>query len=75
MKDKTVKQWFLSLFIKDLGKKIESAKKTHKMLVSSTDGRISHFYNDKGEQIRGYYKRPAHFANLLPTNPLVVKYR
>jgi hypothetical protein len=74
-KDKrTFKQFFYSLFIKDFDRKLESAKKTHKMIVASTNGRLNHFYNKKGEQIRGYYKRPAKFSNVLPTNPLILKY-
>ncbi len=75
MKDNKIKQFFYRLFIKDFDSKLKSAKKTHKMIISSTEGKLSHFYNDKGEQVRGYYKRSTHFSNLLPTNPLILKYQ
>ena len=68
-------EFFWSLFIKDYEYKLASAKQTHRMIVDSTNGSINHFYNKDGEQIRGFYKRPARFSNVLPTHPLVVKYK
>jgi hypothetical protein len=74
-KVKTIKERMYRLFIKDFDAKLKSAKQTHKMILSSTKGSIGHFYNNDGEEIRGYYKRPARFNNILPTHPLILKYK
>ena len=66
---------FYKLFDNNFNSKLKSAKKTYNMIVASTNGSISHFYNEQGEQIRGFYKRPTRFNNVLPTHPLIVKYK
>lgn len=75
MKDNKIKQFFYRLFVEDFDSKLKSAKKTHNMIISSTEGKLNHFYNDKGGEIRGYYRRQYKFANTLPTHPLIVKYQ
>lgn len=63
------------LMIKDYEVKLESSRNTRKMILESTRGSINHFYNMDGVQIRGYYKRSTRFNNVLPTHPLLVRYK
>jgi hypothetical protein len=49
---------------------IQSAQNT----VQSTNGGISHFYNDQGENIRGWAKRNYKFSNATQ-HPLITKYQ
>lgn len=60
------------LFIKDFDSKLKSASKTYSNIVSSTNGRISHFYNDRGEQIRGFSNTS--FRTVRTNHPLIEKY-
>lgn len=71
----TWKQSIYKLFINDFDVKMKSARRTYNQIIASTNGNVNHFYNMDGEQIRGFYKRPARFTNVLPTHPLVVKYK
>jgi hypothetical protein len=74
MKNKTIAQLLYRFLIKDFDSKLESADATYKMIMASTHGKISHFYNDKGEKIRGYHKHSRNVVKVLPTNSLIVKY-
>lgn len=74
MKNKTITQLLYRLFIKDFDSKLECANTTYKMIIASTHGKISHFYNDKGEKIRGYHKHSQNVVKVLPTNSLIAKY-
>jgi hypothetical protein len=74
MKNKTITQLLYRLFIKDFDSRLECANATYKMIMASTHGKINHFYNDKGEKIRGYHKRSQNVVKVLPTNSLIVKY-
>ncbi len=74
MKNKTIAQILYRLFVKDFDKKFKSADTTYKMIMASTHGKISHFYNSKGEKIRGYHKQYKNAPKVLPTNSLIVKY-
>ena len=71
----SMKERIYRLFIKDFDNKLNSAKQTYKMIKSSTIGSVNHFYNKEGVQIRGYYKRSPNFSNILPTHPLLLKYK
>jgi hypothetical protein len=71
----SLKERFFALFDKNFYEKVERARKIQAMLKESTRGDFTHFYNERGEQIRGFHKRSAQFTNVLPTHPLVVKYK
>jgi hypothetical protein len=49
---------------------IQSANHT----VQSTNARISHFHNDRGENIRGWFKGNYKFPNATQ-HPLITKYQ
>ena len=50
---------------------VNNATLTKQYTTNATTGKISIFYNDKGELIRGWHKAPARFNKL---NPLVEYY-
>lgn len=62
---------------KDFKTKVQNAKRLWDQIDSSTVGRCNHFYNAKGEMIRGWQPRKYRFASLEQTenNPLLLKYR
>lgn len=70
---KTLYTWFLKLTTKDYAQRINSAKQITKMINESTNGRLNHFYNDRGEQIRGYHKA-IKFNQIVNQHPLIQKY-
>jgi hypothetical protein len=72
---KTLWTLWYRLTMKDFDSRITMAKKYNKILKESTNARCNHFYNEQGEQIRGFHKRSARFNNVLPTHPLLVKYQ
>jgi hypothetical protein len=51
-------------------KAIQSAHNT----IQSTNARISHFYNEQGETIRGWAKKNYNFSNVVQ-HPLITKYQ
>jgi hypothetical protein len=51
-------------------KAIQSAHNT----IQSTNARISHFHNERGEVIRGWAKKNYDFSNVVQ-HPLITKYR
>jgi hypothetical protein len=63
---------FYKLTTKDFNKKVESARQTTSMIISSTNGSLSHFYNDRGEKIRGWGSKTYKFT---PQHPLITKYQ
>ena len=71
----SLKERFFAFFDKNFYEKVERARKYQQILDDSTKVNITHFYNENGEQIRGYFKRPARFDHILPTHPLMVKYK
>lgn len=70
---KTLYYLFYKLTHKDYTKLIESAKMTHNMIVDSTAGKSTHFYDSSGTQIRGFHKH-IKFTN-IPQHPLVQQYK
>ena len=42
---------------KEYQSRMKSASNTFSNVIDSTNGRTSHFYDIKGERIRGYHKR------------------
>jgi hypothetical protein len=63
---------FYKLTTKDFDQKIQSARKTTNMIISSTNGSISHFYNEQGQKIRGWEGKTYKFTN---QHPLITKYQ
>jgi hypothetical protein len=53
---KTLYRLFYRLTIKDYLKVMESARMTSKMINESTYGKMTHFYDSSGKQIRGFHK-------------------
>ena len=68
---KTLIKLFYKLTIKDFESKIQSARKTTNMILDSTNGSISHFYNEKGQKIRGWEGKTYKFNS---QHPLVTRY-
>ena len=62
---------FYKLTTKDYDSKIKSARKTTNMIIASTNGSISHFYNEQGQKIRGWEGKQYKFNN---EHPLIKKY-
>lgn len=52
--------------------RIDRATRFGWMVEDSTSGNLSHFYNHRGEQIRGWHKRTADFSF---RHPLVTYYQ
>ena len=69
---KLFKLWY-KLTDKDFESKLKKARKTHKHIISSTNGRASHFYNENGTLIRGFLKPAVKFKEGL-IHPLQEKY-
>jgi predicted secreted protein len=69
---KTLINLYYKLTTKDFDQKIESARKTTNMILSSTNGSVSHFYNAQGQKIRGWEGKTYRFKNEM--HPLVKKY-
>jgi hypothetical protein len=69
---KTLFALFYKLTLKDYDASIESAIKTTNMIIASTNGSISHFYNEQGTKIRGWQGRQYKFNN---QHPLIAKYK
>lgn len=63
---------FYKLTTKDFDQKIQSARKTTNMIISSTNGSISHFYNEHGQRMRGWESKTYKFTN---QHPLITKYQ
>ena len=57
---------------KDYESKIRSARQTTNMILASTTGSISHFYNEQGQKIRGWQGKTYKFNN---EHPLILKYK
>jgi hypothetical protein len=70
---KTLITLFYKLTNKDFDKKIKRAKQTRRMIVASTNGNISHFYNMEGERIRGYSNTIIRSRKV--EHPLIAKYK
>lgn len=64
--------WF-KLTDRNFDDKLKSAKVTTVMILASTDGRVSHFYNTEGEKIRGYSNTSIKTRNVF--HPLIQKYQ
>ena len=69
---KTLSTLFYKLTLKDYDATIKSALKTTNMIIASTNGSVSHFYNDQGTKIRGWEGKQYKFNN---QHPLIDKYR
>jgi len=69
---KTLLFLFYKLTTKNFDQEIEAARKTSDMILSSTNGSISHFYNEQGQKIRGWESKTYKF-NLQ--HPLITKYQ
>ena len=57
----------------DYQSRMEKATNIFSNVVDTTNGRISHFYDIKGERIRGWHKRIKFDDNVLQ-HPLIKKY-
>jgi|APGre2960657423_1045063.scaffolds.fasta_scaffold210998_2 hypothetical protein len=61
-----------------LGKSYEKAfntsKNYNKMIQQSTHGKLNHFYNSRGEKIRGWEKPQIRFKDSCDKHPLQIKY-
>lgn len=64
--------WF-KLTDKNFDDKLKSAKMTTKMILASTNGSVSHFYNDEGLKIRGYSNTSVKTRSVF--HPLIAKYQ
>jgi hypothetical protein len=64
--------WF-KLTDKNFDAKLKSAKATTKMIVASTNGSISHFYDTNGVKIRGYSNTSVKTRSVF--HPLITKYQ
>lgn len=51
--------------------RINRAQHFGRVIAESSCGNLSSFYNDRGEQIRGWYRKSERRTEL---NPLIVKY-
>jgi len=58
---------------KDYQSRMEKAANIFSNVVDTTNGRISHFYDIKGERIRGWHKR-IKFDDDVLQHPLIKKY-
>lgn len=58
---------------KDYHTRMEQASNIFSNVISSTNGGVSHFYDIKGERIRGYHKR-IKFNDNVAQHPLITKY-
>jgi hypothetical protein len=58
---------------KDYQTRMEKASNIFSNVIDSTNGRVSHFHDIKGERIRGYHKRIKFNANVI-SHPLIQKY-
>ena len=63
---------FYKLTLRNYDDQIKSAKMTTSMIVSSTNGKINHFYNIQGDKIRGWEGKTYHYPNEM--HPLVKQY-
>lgn len=64
---------YYKLTLKDkYSKNVETATSMVNGIIDSTNGQISHFYNDRGDKIRGWSSKRYRFAN--EKNPLVTRY-
>jgi len=68
---KTLNYFFHWLFVKNLEVKLDEARTTYKMVLASTSGKSSHFYNEQGEQIRGFFTAEHKHHHI---HPLLEKY-
>ena len=64
---------YYKLTTKDLDKKIQSAKTTSKMIMDSTLGKTSHFFDANGNKIRGYSNTVVKTRSNF--HPLIQKYQ
>ena len=69
---KTLFTLFYKLTLRDYDIIIKSARKTTNMIIASTNGSVSHFYNEQGTKIRGWEGRQYKFNN---QHPLINKYQ
>ncbi len=72
MMKKLLTLWY-KLTDKNFDNKLKSAVLTTKMIIASTNGSISHFYNMDGVKIRGYSNTSIKTRNVF--HPLILKYR
>jgi predicted secreted protein len=70
---KTILSLFYKLTTKDFDQKIQSARKTTNMIISSTNGSIAHFYNEQGQKIRGWEGKTYKFGKEI--HPLIKQYQ
>ncbi len=63
---------FYKITLTNYDDQIKSAKMTTSMIVSSTNGKINHFYNEQGDKIRGWEGKTYHSPN--EQHPLVKQY-
>lgn len=56
----------------DYQTRMEQASKIFSNVVDSTNGKVSHFHDIKGERIRGYHKQIK--FNGVAQHPLITKY-
>ena len=66
--------WY-KLTDKNFNTKFKSASLTHKMIVASTNGSLSHFYDSKGNKIRGYSNTKVKTRVQNNYHPLISKYQ
>ncbi len=64
--------YFRRLIIKDYDAKLKSSIIMRDMILASTKGSISHFYNEQGQKIRGWESRQYKFNS---QHPLITQYR
>ena len=57
---------------KDYQTRMEKASNLLSNVIDTTNGRVSHFYDIKGERIRGYHKHIK--FNGVAQHPLITKY-
>lgn len=65
----------MKLTDKNFNTKLKSARLTHKMIVASTNGKLSHFYDEHGNKIRGYSNDVIKTRIKNNYHPLIVKYQ
>jgi hypothetical protein len=64
--------WY-KLTDKNFDDKLKSAKATTKMIIASTNGSISHFYDTNGVKIRGFSNTRNKTRSVF--HPLIQKYQ
>lgn len=67
---------WLRLFDKNFEAKVKSARLTTKMIMEATEGKLTHFYDEHGDKIRGYSNKVISTRNHHHHyHPLIAKYQ